>query len=788
MKTILVARRRALLACLLALALACGLCPTPAFAADEAPATNAVAHETAANIAEGAADEAAGNVANFALYGPDGSAVDAWIPLSEWSFEEGATAADMTEALFASNGIVADIQDSEYGFYLSSITAADGTVYGFDAATGAYWGLYVNGVSSEVGADGVVLQPGDTVVWYYGAWSTELPNLAPEGFAPDAPLSASDNVAWGSYGGNAAGFAEGSLPLMEASADLSWTQSLLRTESAYANVSNLLVVDGLVYVAESDSIWNPDTYASEPTNAVLRAYNAQTGKLEKSMELPAAIDATCRMAYDDGVIAVPVTGGDLVGVAADTLASRWFVESGLEDTAQSLNSVTAEDGYFVHASAELDGDWSAASSAMVCVNAQTGALRWKVDEEVGSYWGGAAVVNGVVAIGTDAGTLRTVDFETGARLSDTTVADGARIRSSIVPCGGNEVVFSTSEGELVKAAVEDDGFVSVVDRVSFAATSTGTPSVVNGTAVVGGAKGDYTGVLAEIDLKTMEVVASHAATADVKSAPVVAQGSDGAFYAYFTCNAMPGALFGVRLGSADAQPFVVCEPASADRNYCMASPAADGEGRLFYTNDSGILFAISHDATCGYRDVLPTDWIAQDGLLERAVAAGLIGRDAVDFRPWDALTRAEVVTVIYRAAGEPAYTEGAGYTDVAADAWYRDAVLWAQAAGVASGYGDGSGAFGPDDAVTREQLAKMLGDYARNVAHEDIEAADASLFESLQDSDLASDWARTGLVWCCANGIITGSARPDGTVLDPQGGANRAMMAKMILLTLEATA
>lgn len=220
----------------------------------------------------------------------------------------------------------------------------------------------------------------------------------------------------------------------------------------------------------------------------------------------------------------------------------------------------------------------------------------------------------------------------------------------------------------------------------------------------------------------------------------------------------------------------------------MASPAADGEGHLFYTNDSGILFAISHDATCGYRDVLPTDWIAQDGLLERAVAAGLIGRDAVDFRPWDTLTRAEVVTVIYRAAGEPAYTEGAGYADVAADAWYRDAVLWAQAASVASGYGDGSGAFGPDDAVTREQLAKMLGDYARNVAHEDIEAADASLFESLPDSGLASDWARTGLVWCCANGIITGSARPDGTVLDPQGGANRAMMAKMILLTLEATA
>ena len=120
-------------------------------------------------------------------------------------------------------------------------------VYGFDAATGAYWGLYVNGVSSEVGADGVVLQPGRHGGLVLRRMVDRASELGARRIRPDAPLSASDNVAWGSYGGNAAGFAEGSLPLMEASADLSWTQSLLRTESAYANVSNLLVVDDLIY-------------------------------------------------------------------------------------------------------------------------------------------------------------------------------------------------------------------------------------------------------------------------------------------------------------------------------------------------------------------------------------------------------------------------------------------------------------------------------------------------------------------------------------------------------------
>ena len=129
-----------------------------------------------------------------------------------------------------------------------------------------------------------------------------------------------------------------------------------------------------------------------------------------------------------------------------------------------------------------------------------------------------------------------------------------------------------------------------------------------------------------------------------------------------------------------------------------------------------------------------------------------------------------------------------GYTDVAADAWYRDAVLWAQATGVASGYGDGSGAFGPDDAVTREQLAKMLGDYARNVAHEDIEAADASLFESLPDSGLASDWAPHGPGVVLRERHHHGQRAAGRHRARPARRRDRAMMAKMILLTLEATA
>lgn len=770
METARTSRGSLLLSCLLAFALAFGL--APAFAPSAAVASEA---PQGASARTAAAEQ---NVASLELFGTgDDASSSVSIPLTEWAFEDGATAADLTEALFAAYGIAADIQDTEYGFYLNSITAPDGTVYGWDEATGAYWGLYVNGVSSEVGAGSVELKPGDVVSWYYGPYGKELPNQHP-GFAPDAPLTDYES-AWPGYAGENAGAAAGVLPIMEQSAKASWQQTLLRTEGGFANASDPLVIDGMVFVAESDSVWTAGT-----SNAVLRAYDAQTGELKKTMELPFAVGSTCRMAYADGVIAVPTSDGGLLGVAADTLAPRWYVAPELSG-AQSLSKVTVHDGYFVHTYAQLDGNWAAAASRTVAVNVQTGALKWNVAAESGSYWSGAAFVGETAVVGTDAGTLRTIDFATGAVLDEEIVADGARVRSVPVVCGQDEVVVSTSAGSLVKARIGADGGVTVAGSVQFAASSTSTPALSGSTAVVGGATADYQGVLAEVDVASMKVTATHAAPADVKSAPVVAQGVDGASYAYYTCNTMPGALYGVELASADAQPFVVFEPAAADRNYCMASPASDGEGNLFYTNDSGVLFAISHDATCGYPDVAATDWYVQDGLLERAVAQGLIGRGVDAFRPWEALTRAEVVTVIYRAAGEPAVSAGEGFVDVAEGEWYADAVLWAQASGVATGYGDGSGKFGPNDPVTREQLATMLGNYASKVSDADVDGADPTAFDSFPDRGSVAEWARPGFVWCCANGIVTGSVADGVSLLDPLGSADRAMMAKMILLTVE---
>ena len=76
------------------------------------------------------------------------------------------------------------------------------------------------------------------------------------------------------------------------------------------------------------------------------------------------------------------------------------------------------------------------------------------------------------------------------------------------------------------------------------------------------------------------------------------------------------------------------------------------------------------------------------------------------FAPEDTMTRAMLVTILYRQAGSPAVSHTVSFTDVAAEAWYAQAVAWADANGVAGGYGDGR--FGPEEPVTREQMAAIL--------------------------------------------------------------------------------
>lgn len=159
-------------------------------------------------------------------------------------------------------------------------------------------------------------------------------------------------------------------------------------------------------------------------------------------------------------------------------------------------------------------------------------------------------------------------------------------------------------------------------------------------------------------------------------------------------------------------------------------------------------------------------WAYENGLMN--------GTGETTFAPNATLNRAMLATILYRQAGEPAVEgEGVPFTDVALDAWYTDAVIWANKNGIVTGYGNGL--FGSSDSITREQLAVMIYRYAKLMKEDTAASGDLSAFTD--DGD-ASDWAAEALSWAYAEGLITGRT---ATTIAPQGTATRAEVATILM-------
>ncbi len=166
--------------------------------------------------------------------------------------------------------------------------------------------------------------------------------------------------------------------------------------------------------------------------------------------------------------------------------------------------------------------------------------------------------------------------------------------------------------------------------------------------------------------------------------------------------------------------------------------------------------------------------------IESAVAKGLFaGTSPTTFHPDQAMNRAMLVTVLYRMEKEPtAEGRGKSFADVSAGAYYAKAVAWASDKGIVAGYSETQ--FGPEDTITREQLAVILNRYATYKGHNTSKTADLAAF---QDADQISEWARVPVQWANVMKLLNGRT---STTLAPKGSATRAEVAK-ILVTFQDT-
>ncbi len=197
---------------------------------------------------------------------------------------------------------------------------------------------------------------------------------------------------------------------------------------------------------------------------------------------------------------------------------------------------------------------------------------------------------------------------------------------------------------------------------------------------------------------------------------------------------------------------------------------AEGYGASFIL----IKLSPSSPPVAGFEDVREKDWYAQavrfvkeHGLME--------GVSAKSFSPDTPMTRAQLVTVLYRAAGEPGAVSQSRFGDVPDGLWYSDAVGWAEGNGIVTGYSDGL--FHPNRNIKRQDAAVILRRFCE-VKGLDFSEAQEEALSAYTDADQISGYARDAMAWASETGLISGISL---SRLDPRGKATRAQTAQILM-------
>lgn len=354
--------------------------------------------------------------------------------------------------------------------------------------------------------------------------------------------------------------------------------------------------------------------------------------------------------------------------------------------------------------------------------------------------------------------------------------------------------FTISKTSQTVAIIDTDKYTSFADAVS-AVPANGTIEITGGTS-------PYTGTAN----KTFTVKNSTSANITVNGQPIEPTKSYTFKYTHSSGGSSGGSSSGkttykvttsaVNNGGVNVSPSnaekgaAITITLSPDKGYKLDKlTVTDGSGKTVFTvkkSDTVYTFTMPASAvTVGvsyakadetpskttFNDVSANDWFAS--AVDYVTGKGMMNGTADNtFSPKANTTRGMVVTVLYRLENQPS-TSAASFTDVASSAYYANAVAWANANGIVSGYG--SGKFGPNDKVTREQLAAILYRYAQ---YKKYDVSGANSLDGYTDAQSVSSYAVPALQWANAAGVVTGKS---GNKLDPKGNATRAEVAAMLM-------
>ena len=510
-----------------------------------------------------------------------------WTDPSTQEFVEGTTIKDASAAYFDAIGIESKMYD-QFGYWgvHSLVSPLDGT-----ELSGA-WSFFVNGVPGPQLDSDYVLKSGDKIVWAYAPGDT-VPN--PDEVVVDP--SASRPTDWkADWSGNSNAVVKNVSTPTGALAS-SWTFDWrVYSGATYPNASEPIVVNGNVYLA---------------VNKRLLKIDAESGKVLAESNLQTAIGYTTRPIYTKGLVIVPLDGGAVQALTADTLTTVWVTDS-VSKSAQSNSQLTVDGNYLYVGTVDVDYGTSTYNNGhLTRINILTGAVSWQhVNADEGYYWTSATVGDGYILVPTSAGTVEMLSKSTGDVLGSVSV--GAIVNSGcVLSKDGKHAYVISRDGKLHVLALSDanaraSSRISEERVIDLGLTGCACMPTLYGNKLIVGGEVSGGSALAIVDLDN-DFATTLVSSADgsvlpaggIKGAPLVSVQADDT-YVYFTVNygatsdyvnyTSGGGVYRYKMGDAQATGAF---SAAGHNNYCDSPIACDAKGNLYYINDSGTLFKLS---------------------------------------------------------------------------------------------------------------------------------------------------------------------------------------------------
>lgn len=501
------------------------------------------------------------------------------------------TAEDLTKKVFEANKITADYSSTEYGLYINSITSPfdASQSLGYDPNTGKYWQLFINGAPSDVGASSVTLaEDGSTdVVWYYSAWGQSAVESSGNVIVDNNAVAPKWGSDWSGYNNTENGGTVTTAQTPVDKAELSWAFNIV-AENDWPSISELIIAQGFVYFAVDSQLYK---------------VNAETGELEDSAPLANTISYTSRPVIADGLILVPLDGGALQALTADTLTTKWFTgeafwsDSEASSNAQSSCTLTVHNGTILVGTTEFDNDFSCFRGQIRAFDLQTGDLLWgSKNEDEGYYWNGGVIVEDTYVMSSASATFEAFSVATGevigSILSLKDQGINTTISSDLVRDDDGRIYAITRDGVLRILELTEEG-ITQIDTINLGiANIVCTPTIVDRTMIVGCPEGL---VLINLDTKEFSQIKSldnEDLLGDVRSTPLVSCQADKTVV-YFTQNKYDGSLYQYVLGEATAKQ--IWEATDSYVQYCDSPIVVDKKGTLYYLIDYTALVAFKNN-------------------------------------------------------------------------------------------------------------------------------------------------------------------------------------------------